>query len=299
MKQILWGAARATTVEEFKREMEELEQANILSFQWLSANQTSEWSRSAIREGPKCDILFNDLDESFNATILSAREKSILTMLEQLRDYLKCRMVVTKWIQLVGPRILKIIEKDKALARLCHAKWAGGSTFQVTTSTQDQLVVNLSNGSCSCRRFQLIGIPCGHALHVYLPEITMSTIISTIFLQKEAYKKTYTPDIYLMPNLDRWPIVRQHVIFPHVFKKMPGRPKKIRKREPGEPPASNAPPTKVRKFNMVMHCRNCKQSGHYYTSCKEVTTITFHLTNHFFFIKKYLTNLYFVIAATS
>ena len=103
-KQKLWGATRVTTVEEFNREIGMLKEANILAYQWLSANAISEWSRSAFREGPKCDILLNNLCKSFNSTILSAREKCILTMLEQLSEYLMCRMAskrdaMSKWVQ--------------------------------------------------------------------------------------------------------------------------------------------------------------------------------------------------------
>ncbi|KAL5543089.1 hypothetical protein UlMin_010799 [Ulmus minor] len=179
-------------------------------------------------------------------------------MLEQLRDYLMCRMatkreVVAKWIQPLGPRIIKIIENNKQLARLCHAK-----------------------------RFQLTGIPCGHALAcIFARNYNVYDYINS-FYKKEAYEKTYAPVIYPMQHPDRWPNARQHVILPLIFKKMPSKPKKLKTREPGEPLASNAPPTKARRFNMVMHCRNCKQPSHYYTFSKEATTITFHLTNHYF-----------------
>ena len=163
LKQRVWGAARATIIEYFNKEMRMLKEANILAYQWLSANAISEWSRS------KCDILLNNLCESFNSTILSAREKTIVTILEQVREYLTCRMTtkqkaVSKGVHLVGPRILKIIKKNKSVARQCNVKWVGGQSFQVTTYTQDQLVVNLSEGSCSCKKFQLFGIPCGHVL---------------------------------------------------------------------------------------------------------------------------------------
>ena len=49
MKQKLWEAARVVSVEEFNRHMVELKEANILAFQWLSANLISEWSKSAFR----------------------------------------------------------------------------------------------------------------------------------------------------------------------------------------------------------------------------------------------------------
>ncbi|KAL5564329.1 hypothetical protein UlMin_027493 [Ulmus minor] len=96
MKQKLWAVVRATIVEEFNRHMAELKDANVLAFHWLSVNSISEWSRCAFRDGPKCDILLNNFCESFNSTIVGARHKCILTMLEQLGDYLMCRMATRR-----------------------------------------------------------------------------------------------------------------------------------------------------------------------------------------------------------
>ncbi|KAL5543211.1 hypothetical protein UlMin_010921 [Ulmus minor] len=213
MKQKLWAAARATTIEEFNRHMAKLKEANVLDFQWLSANPINEWSRFAFREGPKCDILLNNLCESFNSTIVGARHKCIFTVLKQLRDYLMCRMATRReatstWVNPVGPRIVKIFEKNKAVARLRHAKSAGGFIFQVTTCTQDQLVVNLGDICCSYRQFQLFGIPCGHALAcIYSRNLNVYEYVDS-FYKKESYEKTYAPIIYPMPHLDRWPNAR-------------------------------------------------------------------------------------------
>ncbi|KAL5540037.1 hypothetical protein UlMin_042810 [Ulmus minor] len=179
-------------------------------------------------------------------------------MLEQLRDYLICRMATRReaassWVNPVGPRIVKIVEKNKAVARLCHTKWAGGFIFQ----------------------FQLSGIPCGHALAcIYSKNLNVYKYVKS-FYNKESYKNTYAPIIYPMPHSDRWPNARQHVILLSLFKQMPGRPKKAKRREVGEPPAANEPRTKARRFNMVMHCRNCKQPSHYYNGCKEVIMVYF------------------------
>ncbi|KAL5564328.1 hypothetical protein UlMin_027492 [Ulmus minor] len=137
------------------------------------------------------------------------------------------------------------------MARLCHAKWAGGFIFQVTTYTQDQLVVNLGDRCCSCRQFQLSGIPCGHALAcIYSRNLNVYEYVDS-FYKKESYEKTYAPIIYPMPHPDRWPNVRQNVILPSLFKQMPGKPKKARRREAGEPPATNEPRTKARSPKLL------------------------------------------------
>ncbi|KAL5562046.1 hypothetical protein UlMin_031793 [Ulmus minor] len=116
------------------------------------------------------------------------------------------------------------------MARISHEKWASGFIFQVTTSTQDQLVVNLGDGSSSCRVFQLFGIPCGHALaYIFSRNLNVYDLFNS-FYKKDSYEKTYTPIIYQMPHPKRWPNARQNVILPP-FKNMPGRPKRVRRRE--------------------------------------------------------------------
>ncbi|KAL5565544.1 hypothetical protein UlMin_028708 [Ulmus minor] len=157
---------------------------------------------------------------------------------------------VSKWVNPVGPKIVKIVEKYKVVARLCHTNWAGGFIFQVTTSTQDQLVVNLGDGTCSCRMFQLSGIPYGHALAcIYSRNLNVYEYVNS-FYKKESYEKSYAPIIYPVPHLDRWPNARKNVILPSMFKQMLGRPKKARKREPrceGIPiPAPRKPRAKPR-----------------------------------------------------
>nr|GEY86759.1 transposase, mutator type [Tanacetum cinerariifolium] len=42
--------------------------------------------------------------------------------------------------------------------------WNGGDLYQATTSCGDQCVVNMRTKECSCRKWELTGIPCKHAL---------------------------------------------------------------------------------------------------------------------------------------
>ena len=50
------------------------------------------------------------------------------------------------------------------LAGNCVVNWSGGTSYSVTTSDGGhELVVNLQNRTCSCRKWELAGIPCYHA----------------------------------------------------------------------------------------------------------------------------------------
>ena len=50
------------------------------------------WTRSHFQENPKCDMLLNNLCESFNNVILDARSKGIITMNEMIRTKLMKRI---------------------------------------------------------------------------------------------------------------------------------------------------------------------------------------------------------------
>ncbi|XP_011093261.1 uncharacterized protein LOC105173270 [Sesamum indicum] len=87
-KNAMWKAVRASTVRDFKLRMEEIKKLDEKAFDWLKEKPPSEWSKSHFTELPKCDMLLNNYCESFNPNILDARDKSILTMLEWIREYL-------------------------------------------------------------------------------------------------------------------------------------------------------------------------------------------------------------------
>lgn len=48
---------------------------------------TNTWCKHAFKIYSKCDVLMNNIFESFNATILGARDKPILTMCEWIINY--------------------------------------------------------------------------------------------------------------------------------------------------------------------------------------------------------------------
>jgi hypothetical protein len=51
------------------------------------------WCRHAFSTMPKCDMLLNNLYEVFNSKLITARDKSLLTMCEMIRRYLMTRIV--------------------------------------------------------------------------------------------------------------------------------------------------------------------------------------------------------------
>ena len=107
LKQMLWKCARATTRTEFSNCMKELKAEDEKAHTWLLGRDPKQWSKSHFRVDVKCDMLLNNLCESFNSAILPARDKPIVTLLERIRFWLMCRFVAKrceaeKWTHPVG-----------------------------------------------------------------------------------------------------------------------------------------------------------------------------------------------------
>ncbi|CAL8998312.1 unnamed protein product [Prunus brigantina] len=123
-----WEASYATTVPHFTRAMEDLKKLSKDAYEWLTSpdKPPRHWSKSHFNTHLKCDMLLNNLCESFNATILECRDRPILSMFEHIRCKLMRRIQgrrdkMLKWNKPICPRIFKKVEGNKAKAGACVA----------------------------------------------------------------------------------------------------------------------------------------------------------------------------------
>ncbi|XP_022862581.1 uncharacterized protein LOC111382776 [Olea europaea var. sylvestris] len=90
------AATKSTTVPKWNAVMNEMKTVNEEAFCWFKEKPTVQWTRSHFQEHTKCDILLNNLCEVFNASIVVAREKLIITMLDKIRHQQMTRMVAKR-----------------------------------------------------------------------------------------------------------------------------------------------------------------------------------------------------------
>lgn len=170
LKDRLLAAARASYLNRFVAEMEAMKDLDEDAFKWVQQHTSPKhWSRSHFRTSPKCDILVNNICECFNKVLLSAREKPILGLLENIRFYLMVRMdnkreSMQKFQRSICPKIQKKLEKIKEKSNECIATQAGKMIYKVRCMYGDQFTVDLCNRTCSCRKWDLNGIPCPHVV---------------------------------------------------------------------------------------------------------------------------------------
>jgi predicted P-loop ATPase len=156
LKDILWGAARASYVQDYEYWMNEMNNKDVEAYKWLKAKPAHRWSRSHISSRVKCDMMLNNCCECFNKIILDSREKPILSMLESIRCKLM-NIIYAKHIAMqkysgdICPKIPKKLEKIIDLSSQCWPESSSFKKFQMNHIT-DQFCIDMEAQSCSCRR---------------------------------------------------------------------------------------------------------------------------------------------------
>lgn len=83
------------------------------------------WCKTYFQTFSKCDIVDNNLSETFNEWIMDAKSKSIIHMFEEIRVMVMKRLQakrdwVKKWPQHYALRAMMKMEKNKELAMGCE-----------------------------------------------------------------------------------------------------------------------------------------------------------------------------------
>ncbi|XP_021802178.1 uncharacterized protein LOC110746282 [Prunus avium] len=266
LKHQMKAIGRATTVPWFDVEMRKMLEFSKPAHDWLAEKDPRHWSRAYFKTDPKCDMLMNNLCEAFNHSIMDARDKPVLTMLERIRLYIMLlmagrRVFCEKWHGQVGPRIRKILEKNKGKAQWCIPKATGQNRFEVMHHIGRNFAVDLNTHSCSCHAWDLNGIPCLHACAAISwfhgnPEDFCDAVY-----KKEAYLRAYEPMIMPMTSQDQWMKINLPRLLPPKYHKQPGRPKKTRK-QAFDDPKQPANPYKLPRYDVLLKCGNCRGEGH-------------------------------------
>ncbi|KAL0404539.1 UNVERIFIED_CONTAM: hypothetical protein Sradi_2094700 [Sesamum radiatum] len=237
-KKGLWNAAKFTTVSEFIFRMQELGKLDVKLLEWLSDKPPAHWSSSHFNTFPKCDML-NNICESFNSNILEAREKPILTMLEWVREWIMTRLsdlrdrVRKKWQnKKICPKIKKIVEKNIDKAADCIPIKSDDVYYEISCYDGARYVVNLQNKTCTCRKWDLIGIPCRYGMSTQNmdPEDFVNPCYS-VAISIEVYKHA----ILLANGPKLWEKTGMIPPLPPNFGRSAGRPPRARRLEPDEP----------------------------------------------------------------
>ncbi|GKB07120.1 mutator type transposase [Tanacetum coccineum] len=278
-KEMLWNAAKATSEGEFKKKMGELKSFNSDAYDWLMKIPLEQWSRAHFSGRAKCDLLINNICEVFNRQLVDGRDQPIITCLEYIREYLMKRIVVVQKViaKTVGPLTPSVTKMFDAIKKATeyNVQWNGGFLYQVTGPYKDQYVVNMDRRVCSCRKWELTGIPCKHVVAaIYnMSENSMGVGIPEQWVHAayrlETWAHVYSFKVNPCNGRDMWPVVESRtVIIPPLYKPPIGRPPKKRKKSNDEIASQSASSGKLSRKGKSVSCGKCGNVGHNRKGCR-------------------------------
>ena len=92
----------------FEDEMDKLNKLGNKICEDLLHYEKTTWCKAYFKEHSKCDIVENNMCETFNSWILVARHKAIITMIEEIRHKIMDRNIAMRqfaetWISDISP----------------------------------------------------------------------------------------------------------------------------------------------------------------------------------------------------
>ncbi|XP_065876876.1 uncharacterized protein [Euphorbia lathyris] len=264
-----WSCAWSKFEEEFKENLKKMGSVNEKATEFLLKYYPPQhWCRAFFSTRCKDQMVDSNMIESFNSWILEQRSRPILRMLEELRLKVMERLMdhekmLDSWTTEYSPTSLDVYRANDEISRFCRIGFNRDKGYEVTEGVDKHCVV-LSERKCTCREWQLSGIPCPHAIcalnHV---EIDPLTIIDK-FYHKSMYQNTYKHK--LQPVRDRrfWRCDDFEPIEPPRIQPMPGRPKKKRTRESNTESCGIGPSRK----GQIQRCTICRRRGHKKSKCQ-------------------------------
>jgi hypothetical protein len=159
------------------------------------------------------------------------------------------------------------LEKEVSMIGYWQPTWVIHEEFQVAHEFNgQQFIVNTAKKTCTCNFWDLVGIPCRHAVCAISYQGKDPLDFVDDCYSREKYAASYGFAISAINGVDMWPKppdgVVEEKLLPPLYKRGPGRPKKLRIREFDEDGVR-----KPRKGKY--HCTTCGASGHNIGLCKK------------------------------
>lgn len=267
MKLQFWKIAKAYNMTDYNAALEELTNINAAAATSFTSYNPKCFCRAFMKTSIKSDAITNNMAETFNGYIINARTKHLIYMEEDIRVALMQRLVakrkdMEKHTSLLCPRIQSMLEKEKDKAAYCDVIPSTDTIFNVNHNL-DQLVVDLENKTCTCRKWDLTGVPCCHSVAcIFFLNMEAENFVDDCY-NRDVYLKTYGGSIPAIEGERHWPRVECD-LNPPPIKVGPGRPRKNRIRDPFEDPKR---PGTLSKHGMEMTCTLCQVKGHNKRGC--------------------------------
>ncbi|KAH6798618.1 MuDR family transposase [Perilla frutescens var. frutescens] len=267
LSELLWEAANALTVVEFDSKILEIEEISQDAAFWVRKVPPHLWANSYF-EGSRLGNLTANVVESLNAWILEASGLPIVQMMECIRRQLMTwfnerREASMQWSSTLVPSAERQVSEALDFARSYQVLRANEAEFEVI-SHEGTNIVDVRSRCCSCRGWEVYGLPCSHAVAALLSCRQNVHRFSESCFTVASFRKAYSQTIHPIPDRTLWHEIsgdqqqgeEDMVVNP---------PKSLR--PPAQSRKRRAPTGERSRARRVVHCSRCYQTGHFRTTC--------------------------------
>ncbi|KAL7595741.1 uncharacterized protein LOC111914209 [Lactuca sativa] len=270
MVQDLYAAAYAPKIEAFEQCVQDIKAISPEAYDWVLNSEPQHWA-NVFFDGTRYNHITSNFGQLFYSWVSEAVELPITHMIDLLRGKLmeliyKRRVDSNRWTTTLTPSMEEKLKTEASKAGMFQVLPSESSVFEVHGEGVVE-IVDISQWDCSCRGWQLTGLPCCHAIAVF--ECIGRSVYDycSRYFMAESYRKTYAESIYPIPDVEggQHPVdgddVAVVVVTPPPAKRPPGKPgRRAKLKQAGS----------LELIRRQMQCSKCKGLGHNKKTCKEV-----------------------------
>ncbi|KAL0717668.1 hypothetical protein Bca4012_066990 [Brassica carinata] len=237
-------AARAFRLSDFYTTFNEIKIINPSCADYLIGIGFEHWARSHF-SGDRYNIMTSNIAETWNSVLRDAREFPIMPLVEYIRAKLMSWFSTRREIENDGdntltPRVAEIVEANFENSGVYGVHVINKTEFHVIDKQGLSFHVYLAGKTCSCYEFQMLKIPCTHAIAAAnRNKISVDSLVSDCYSLntfKAAYAKEINPVVESDEdaNLPSQMSALNIEVNPPASRRPPGRPRKNRILSRGE-----------------------------------------------------------------
>ncbi|KAK8947375.1 hypothetical protein KSP39_PZI006519 [Platanthera zijinensis] len=264
---LFWNAVYSLTNTEFEARVAEMMEIQDV-MPWFHQFPPNLWA-VAYFEGVRYGHFTLGITEVLYNWALEGHELPIVQMMEHIRTQLTLWFVErlalgSSWPSILVPSAEKIILEAVADSHCYQVLRANKVEFEIVSSERTN-IVDIQRRCCSCRRWQIFGIPCAHAAAALLSCGEDVRLYAQECFSVNKYLEAYSQNIYPLPDRTFWrefcegaegDSKADMIIRPPKTRRPPGRPKKKVLRIES-----------LKRPKKVVQCGRCHLLGHSQKKC--------------------------------
>ncbi|CAI9293998.1 unnamed protein product [Lactuca saligna] len=199
-----YAAAYAMKPDDFQKCIESIKSISVEAYNWVIASEPVHWA-NAFFLGARYNHMTSNFGEIFYNWASDANELPITQMVDTIRSKImeliyNRRAASNHWLTRLTPVSSERLEKESI--KVCALQvFNSGEQFEVRGDSIE--IVDINNYDCSCKGWQITGLPCCHAIAVIGCLGRDPYDYCARYFTVESYRLTYSESVNPIPREEK------------------------------------------------------------------------------------------------